>query len=130
MSKLFYIKASPQGERSYSSAAADAFVAGYKEANPGDEIATINLFDKDLPPFDGLTLQAKYTILHGFEYSQGSQAEAFDFQTKYLEFILGFIGFTDIRSLVIEPTLAAGPETAKEKREISIAKAKEMAKSF
>ena len=66
----------------------------------------------------------------GGEYSQGSQAEAFDFQTKYLEFILTFIGFTDIRSLVIEPTLAAGPDTAKEKRETGIAKAKEMAKSF
>ena len=51
------------------------------------------------------------------------------FQTKYIFTILGFIGFTDIRTLVIEPTLS-DPEVAKEKRTTAIEKAKEMAKSF
>ena len=66
----------------------------------------------------------------GGEYAQGSEAEAFDFQTKYLEFFLGFIGFTDIRTVVVEPTLAGGPEVGQEKRREAIAKAKEMAKTF
>src|SRR4030042_4828540 len=196
MSKVFYIQASPRIERSYSIAVADAFVSAYKQANPKHEVMTINLFKKDLPSFDGLTVQAKYTILHGQKhspeelaawkkvedviaefksadkyvmavpmwnfgipyrlkqyldiivqptypfsfspkegykglvlgkpifisysrggaYEKGSAAEAFDLQTKYLQLILGFIGFTDIRALVVEPTLA-GPDVAKKKRE-------------
>ncbi len=209
MNKLLYIQASPRVERSYSLAAADAFATSYKENNPGDDVVTLNLFTKDLPPFDGLALNAKYNILHGMkhsdeelaawravehiidefkaadkyvlaipmwnfnipyrlkqyldiliqptytfsfspeqgysglvtgkpvfisfsrggEYSLGSESEPLDFQTKYIFTILGFIGFTDIRTLVIEPTLS-DPEVAKEKRTTAIEKAKEMAKSF
>ena len=209
MSKLLYIQASPRIERSYSIAVADAFVSTYKQANPKDEIVTMNLFKKDLPPFDGLTVQAKYTILHGLKHSpeelgawrkvedliaefksadkyamavpmwnfgipyrlkqyldilvqptytfsfspqegykglvlgkpifvaysrggaypKGSAEEAFDLQIKYLQLILGFIGFTDVRTLHVEPTLA-GPDVAKKKREETIAKAKEMALKF
>ncbi len=29
-----------------------------------------------------------------------------DFQKKYLDLILGFIGFTDIKTIVCQPTLA------------------------
>ena len=209
MSKLFYIQASPRIERSYSIAVADAFVSAYKQANPKDEVVTINLFKKDLPSFDGLAVQAKYAILHGQKHSpeelaawkkveeviaefksadkyvmavpmwnfgipyrlkqyldiivqptytfsfspqegykglvkgkpvfvsysrggaypKGSAEEAFDLQTKYFQLALGFIGFTDIRTLVVEPTLA-GPEVAIQKREEAITKAKEMAKAF
>jgi len=209
MSRLLYIQASPRIERSYSIAVAEAFVSAYKQANPKDEVITMNLFKKDLPFFDGLTVKAKYTILHGLKhtpeelaawkkveeligefksadkyvlavpmwnfgipyrlkqyvdilvqptytfsfspkegykglvlgkpvfvaysrggaYEQGSAAEAFDLQTKYLQLILGFIGFTDIRTLIVEPTLA-GPDVAKQKRDEAIAKAKEMAKAF
>jgi len=210
MRKLLYIQASPRIERSYSIAVADAFVSAYKQANPKDEILTLNLFKKDLPPFDGLALQAKYTILNGLKHSDeeraawrevekvisefksadkyamavpmwnfgipyrlkhyldvliqpgyafsyspqegykglvtgkpvfiaysrggaygpGTGAETYDLQTKYLQLILGFIGFTDIRTLTVEPTLMGGPEVAKEKREAAVVKAKEMAKSF
>ena len=209
MSKILYIQASPRIERSYSIAVADAFVSAYKQANPKDEVVTINLFKKDLPSFDGLAVQAKYAILHGLKHSpeelaawkkveeviaefksadkyvmavpmwnfgipyrlkqyldiivqptytfsfspqegykglvkgkpvfvsysrggaypKGSAEEAFDLQTKYFQLALGFIGFTDIRTLVVEPTLA-GPDVAKKKREEAIAKAKEMAKAF
>lgn len=209
MSRLLYIQASPRIERSYSIAAADAFVSAYKQANPKDEVITMNLFRKDLLAFDGLAVQAKYTILHGLKhtaeelaawkeveeiiaefksadkfvmavpmwnfgipyrlkqyvdilvqpgytfsfspkegykglvlgkpvfiaysrggaYAKGSAEEAFDLQTKYLELILGFIGFTDIRTLIVEPTLA-GPQVAKQKREEAIAKAKEMGRVF
>jgi len=210
MSKLLYIQASPRIERSYAIAVADAFVSAYKQGNPKDEILTFNLFKKDLPAFDGLALQAKYTILNGLKHSDeeraawrevekvisefksadkyamavpmwnfgipyrlkhyldvliqpgyafsyspqegykglvtgkpvfiacsrggaygpGTGAETYDLQTKYLQLILGFIGFTDIRILAVEPTLMGGPDVAKEKRQAAVAKAKEMAKSF
>jgi FMN-dependent NADH-azoreductase len=169
----------------------------------------MNLFNKDLPAFDGLAVQAKYTILHGLKhtaeelaawkrveeliaefksadkyalavpmwnfgipyrlkqyldiivqpgytfsfspkegykglvtgkpvfvaysrggaYPKGSAEEAFDLQTKYFQLALGFIGFTDIRTLIVEPTLA-GPDVTKKIKEDSIAKAKEMARVF
>jgi len=74
MAKVLYIQASPRGERSYSTAAAEAFLASYREANPNDEIITINLFTKELPPFDGNALQAKYNIMHGEEHSEQDRA--------------------------------------------------------
>lgn len=210
MAKLLYIQASPRGERSYSVAAADAFIDTYKKTNPGDEITTINVFDLELPVFDGLALQAKYTILHGLkhsseelvawkavekvinefkaadkyvfavpmwnfsipyrlkhyldiliqptytfsftpeegykglvtgkpvfvsysrggEYPEGTDAAAFDFQTKYFETALGFIGLTDVKKVITEPTLMGGPDVAKSKREQAINKARELAESF
>jgi len=210
MSKLLYVQASPRGERSHSLAAADAFIESYRTTHPGDEIVTVNVFDIDLPSFDGDVLQAKYAILNGLEhtdaeriawervvsiidefksadkyvmavpmwnfhlpyklkhyidiltqpsftfsfspedgyrglvtgkpvfiayarggeYPAGTEGEAFDFQTKYLEFILGFIGFTDFRRVVVEPTLAGGPDTAEEKRKAAIREAQDAAKAF
>jgi FMN-dependent NADH-azoreductase len=211
MGKLLYIQASPRVGRSHSLAVADAFVESYRENNPDDEIVTLDLFKANLLPFDGLAVQAKYTILHGQKHSQeeldawkavevvieefksadkyvmavpmwnfgipyplkhyidiilqpgytfsytpeegykglvtgkpifiayarggeyppGSDYEAFDLQKKYLELILGFyMGFTDIRSIVVEPTVMGGPEVAKAKREAAIEKAKQMAKEF
>ena len=41
------------------------------------------------------------------------RAENYDLQTRYLQQVLGFIGFTDVKAIVVEPTLAS-PE-AKEK---------------
>lgn len=66
----------------------------------------------------------------GGEYPPGTPGEAFDLQKKYLELILAFIGFNDIRSLTVEPTLAAGPDVAKRKRDEAVEKAKQMAKEF
>ena len=40
----------------------------------------------------------------GGEYPSGGAS--YDFQKPYFELFLGFIGFTDIRSIVVEPTLA------------------------
>lgn len=209
MSTLLYLKASPRGAQSYSLAAADTFVETYRQANRDDRIATIDLFNHNLPSFDGFALQAKYAILHGTdpsgeekdawraveeviseftsadkyvfatpmwnfhlpyklkhyidvitqpgytfsyspdegyrglvtgkpvfvayarggEYPPGSPTEPFDFQTKYLEGWLGFIGFTDIRTLVVEPTLS-GPEITDGKRAAAVEKAREMTQSF
>ena len=70
MSKVLYIKASPRGSRSKSSTVADTFLEVYKNQNPDDVIDTLNVFEGSLPQFDGLRVQAKYTILHGKEHSK------------------------------------------------------------
>ena len=209
MSKLLYIQASPRGERSFSIAVADAVVDVYRKAHPEDSVTVMNLFQKELPPFDGFALNAKYAILsgkqhtadelsawkkivavcdefksadkyvlatpmwnfgipyrlkhyldvliqptltfsfspetgytglvtgkpavvvcaRGGEYPPGSPMQAWDFQSRYIQTILGFIGFTDIRTLVVEPTLG-DPEAAGKRREETIAKARELAASF
>ena len=210
MCRLLYIQASPRLERSHSIAVADAFVAAYKEKNPNDEIVTLNVFDDSLPAFDGIAVQAKYTIMHGKplskaelegwkqveqvieqftsadkyvlavpmwnfaipyrlkqyidlltqpgytftfsqdkgyeglvigrpllivyarggEYPAGSDTEAIDLQKKYVELIFGFIGFEDIRSVVIEPTLQGGPDVAATKRKAAIEQARRLALDF
>jgi FMN-dependent NADH-azoreductase len=40
-------------------------------------------------------------------YGPGSGAVCWDQQSSYLKHILGFIGFTDIREIFIEPTQAS-----------------------
>jgi len=209
MGKLLYIQASPRGKRSYSLAVADAFVESYCGVHRCDEIAKLNVFTTHLPPFDGLAVQAKYSILHGQKHSQeemaawkaveavisdfrsadkyvlavpmwnfgipyrlkqyldlliqptytfsyspeegykgllvgkrafiayarggeypaGTPAESFDFQKKYLETALGFMGISDVQSVVVEPTLR-GADLAAAKRDAAIAKARELAKVF
>ena len=45
----------------------------------------------------------------GGAYGAGTGAEVFDLQKTYMETILKFIGFADIRSVIIEPT-GSSPE--------------------
>ena len=209
MAKLLYIQASPQDGRSHSIQVADAFLAAYRKAHPGDAAVTLDLFRKDLPAFDGPALDAKYAIIHGKKHS-AEQAQAWkaieaiiaefisadkyvlavpmwnfgipyrlkhyldilvqpgytfsfspekgyeglvkgkpcmiafarggdyhdadpnavDFQKRYLELVLGFIGITDVRSVMVQPTLMGGPEVASQKTEAAIAEAQEMAWTF
>jgi len=70
MSRLLYIQASPRGKRSHCITVADAFVETYQQKYPDDEIVTLNVFDTAIPEFDGLAVQAKYTILHGKQHSK------------------------------------------------------------
>jgi len=43
----------------------------------------------------------------GGEYTADAKAKALDYQKSYFETWLSFIGFQDIQSVVIEPTLGA-----------------------
>jgi len=43
----------------------------------------------------------------GGAYGPGTGAEAYDQQSGYLKQVLGFIGFTDIKEIFVEPTLAS-----------------------
>lgn len=74
MTTLLHIEASPRGDRSYSSAAAAAFIEAYRGAHPGDTIDTLDLWQTSLPRFDGDMLNAKYAIMHGQAPSAAEQA--------------------------------------------------------
>jgi FMN-dependent NADH-azoreductase len=64
MSRLLFLQASPRKERSRSAAVARAFVDACAASRPGLDVVEKNLFDAELPPFDGHALQVKYNILH------------------------------------------------------------------
>ena len=70
------------------------------------------------------------TYARGGEYPPETNKEAFDLQKKYLELILAFIGFSDIRSVVVEPTLAGGVDITKQRLAEAIEKARKIAKEF
>lgn len=202
MSRLLYIESSPRKKRSASIEIARVFLDEYKKTHAHDEIQTIDLWHKEIPPFDGDIIDAKYSILHGQSYTEAerkawraveqiisefknvdkylislpmwnfsipyklkhyidvivqpgytfsfSPSEGYkglvtgkpivliyarggaygpetgagdlDLQKTYMESILKFIGFTDIRSLIIEPTL-----TSPEDKQKILDKAKEKA---
>ncbi len=75
MSRVFYLQASPRGTESFSIAAANAFVEAYREYQPDDEIIVKNVFDMDLPAFDGMILDAKYAIMHGTSPSEDQKKD-------------------------------------------------------
>jgi FMN-dependent NADH-azoreductase len=73
---------------------------------------------------------AMIVYARGGAYPPATPAEAYDLQKKYIELILGFIGFENIQSVVVEPTLADGPDVAAAKRQEAIEKIKAMAANF
>ena len=59
--------------------------------------------------YKGLVLgkPAVAVYARGGAYGAGSGMEAYDAQSPYLKEVLGFIGFTDIKEIFVEPTLAS-----------------------
>jgi FMN-dependent NADH-azoreductase len=51
-------------------------------------------------------------LARGGAYGSGTGGEAYDHQAPYLRTSFGFLGFKDIRTVLVEPTLAAGPQAA------------------
>jgi FMN-dependent NADH-azoreductase len=207
MAKLIYIEASPRKKRAASIAVANTFLENYRKAHPQDEVHVIDLWKKDLPPFSGDIIDAKYAIMHGqphteeqrrgwkavedliAEFKTGDKflvstpmwnfgipyklkhyidllvqpgytfmvtpegeykglvtgkkvaliyarggaygsGDALDLQIRYMETILGFIGFQNFQKVVIEPTLAGSPEEKKKMLEAAQEKAKQLATKF
>jgi len=209
MAKLFYIQASPRGERSKSIQVADAFIKAYRQSHPSDTVETLNVFEADLPVFDGAAAAAKFKIPHnepttpqerqvwsqveaviarfkaadkyvlavpmwnfgipyrlkqyidiivqpgytftvgekGYEglvtgkplmgvyarggtYAKGTPSEGYDLQSRYIEQIFGFMGFTSIGSIEVEPMLAQGDQAAQKAIADAIAKTQTLAKTF
>lgn len=209
MARVLYIQSSPRKERSKSNQVATVFLETYRQTHPNDTIQLFNIFEEELPSFDGLKVQAKYSIMHevdhtpeekqawgavekvishfkdadkyilslpmwnfsipyrlkqyfdlliqpgytftagenGYEglvkskpivvvyarggaYLEGTEAEAFDMQKKYVELLLGFMGFETIYSIVVEPTLQGSPEEIQNAIQIAVKKAKLLAADF
>ncbi len=74
--------------------------------------------------YQGLVTGKSATLIlaRGGEYSSSAEAGAMDFQKTYMEMILGFIGFQEINTILVEPTL-----TDPEPKEKTVASAKETA---
>lgn len=66
----------------------------------------------------------------GGAYEAGTGAEGYDFQSPYLNTWLQFIGFTQIESIAVEPTLGGGPDKAQQAKRGALARAEELAKTF
>jgi FMN-dependent NADH-azoreductase len=65
--------------------------------------------------YSGLVTGKPAAVIYarGGEYSSSDAAAGMDFQKRYLEMWLGFIGFTDITSILVEPTLSDPSDTEK-----------------
>ena len=84
MVKLLHISASPRGETSKSRALALAHIDKQRAINPLLEIDTIDLWDEELPQFDGDWAAAKMSL-----FGEGQMTEAlqvnWDLMTKISE---------------------------------------------
>jgi FMN-dependent NADH-azoreductase len=77
MTKLLYLKASPRKTKSQSIQLADAYLNALRSNNPDLEIDTIDLWEEDLPTFDGDKNAAKLQVIAG-QQPNGSQRTAWD----------------------------------------------------
>jgi FMN-dependent NADH-azoreductase len=84
MSKVLHIQASPRGDRSASLTAAKTFLSAYHAKHPGDTIETLDLWHAKLPAFDGDTINAKYSVMHG-QNPTGAEAAAWGEVVKIVE---------------------------------------------
>jgi FMN-dependent NADH-azoreductase len=84
MAKLIYIESSPRKKRSSSIEVAKIFLEIYQKNHPEDEILTIDLWNRDLPSFNGDTIDAKYAILHGQPPTE-AQAKAWKLVVSLIE---------------------------------------------
>jgi FMN-dependent NADH-azoreductase len=69
-------------------------------------------------------------LSRGGEYTPGEPGAELDLQLPYLRTILGFMGVTEVDSIIVQPTLMAGKEVAGEKLSAAIAEAREKARDF
>lgn len=77
MTKLLHIIASPRGADSQSNVLATAYVDARKESEPGLSVDTLNLWQTNLPEFDGDKAAAKTTFF-GVGEMDGTRQSAWD----------------------------------------------------
>ena len=76
MSTLLHISASPLADHSFSRRIAEAFVASWREANPGGVVDTLNVWTEPLPAFDALSASWKLKTMGGIAPSAEELAVA------------------------------------------------------
>src|SRR5690242_21763693 len=65
MTTLLHISASPRGEASESLQIARVFIESYREAHPGADVESWDLWDGSLPEFGPAAAAAKMTVFGG-----------------------------------------------------------------
>ena len=70
MSRLLYIEASP---RNTLIEVAKTFLETYQKSHPEDHVETLDLWQKEIPRFDGDTIDAKYAIMHGQAHTEAQR---------------------------------------------------------
>jgi FMN-dependent NADH-azoreductase len=75
MSRLLYVIGSPRGDKSESTAIANAFLHAYLEANPRTEVDTLDLWREPLPVYGPSGVEAKMTVFGG-QRPEGEQGDA------------------------------------------------------
>lgn len=65
MPHLLYVEASPRKERSASIEVAHAFLAAWRARHPDGTVDTLDVWNTELPEFDGEALAGKYAALSG-----------------------------------------------------------------
>lgn len=80
--------------------------------------------------YTGLVTGKPVTVVYARGGAYGSeQAKGLDMQKGYMDLLLGFIGFKDIRPVVVEPTLG-GPDDVAKTEAAAIAQAQAIAASY
>ncbi len=68
--KLIHIDSSPMGGRSVSSRAAREFINEYTKIHPEVVTETIDIWQEDIPFFNGVAASGKYKIMKGLPHSE------------------------------------------------------------
>jgi FMN-dependent NADH-azoreductase len=89
-------------------------------------------FSADENGYAGLVRGKPIVVVYarGGAYPEGSERVAYDMQKKYVELVLGFIGFEDVQAIVVEPTLQGQPEDIQNAIQTAVKKAQSIAKQF
>jgi FMN-dependent NADH-azoreductase len=66
----------------------------------------------------------------GGAYKPNTETEKMDFQKSYMELVLGFIGCTDIKAIIIEPMLMVTHEEKAKLIDAAIEKARKIASAY
>ena len=74
MTTLLHIACSPRKQRSASLEVALAYIDAYREAHPGAQVSTLDLWDGALPEFDEHAMAAKYAGLNGTALSPDQES--------------------------------------------------------
>ena len=82
--------------------------------------------------YEGLAGPKPLVVVYarGGKYGADSGTQTFDLQSKYIELIFGFMGFKDIKSIIVEPTLQGGPDISEKLIKQTMEKAEKMAEDF
>lgn len=84
MAKVLFITANDRpADQAISSKMYETFLSTYKEANPTDEVAELNLFNADLPDYGNTAIMGVYKRNQGLELT-AEEAKAADLVDQYL----------------------------------------------